>query len=77
MNIVSYLYARSDCVLYKLIVNLVVQAPLLIGCDVRNMTAETIEIITNKEIIAVNQGEVHHLSFSLLGARGGVPFCCW
>ncbi|KAF9661414.1 hypothetical protein SADUNF_Sadunf19G0066200 [Salix dunnii] len=31
------------------------KAPLLIGCDVRNMTAETIEIITNKEIIAVNQ----------------------
>lgn len=31
------------------------KAPLLIGCDVRNMTAETIEILTNKEIIAVNQ----------------------
>jgi len=32
------------------------QAPLLIGCDVRNMTAETLEILSNKEIIAVNQG---------------------
>jgi len=32
------------------------QAPLLIGCDVRNMTAETFEILSNKEVIAVNQG---------------------
>ncbi|XP_050210786.1 alpha-galactosidase 3 [Mercurialis annua] len=31
------------------------KAPLLIGCDVRNMTAETHEILTNKEVIAVNQ----------------------
>ncbi|XP_050234856.1 alpha-galactosidase 1-like isoform X1 [Mercurialis annua] len=31
------------------------KAPLLIGCDVRNMTKETVEIITNKEVIAVNQ----------------------
>lgn len=43
------------------------QAPLLIGCDVRNMTAETFEILTNKEVIAVNQGEAQsvQLSFSL------------
>lgn len=31
------------------------KAPLIIGCDVRNMTAETFEILSNKEIIAVNQ----------------------
>ncbi|CAI9768266.1 unnamed protein product [Fraxinus pennsylvanica] len=31
------------------------KAPLLIGCDVRNMTAETFEIISNEEVIAVNQ----------------------
>ncbi|XP_058207361.1 alpha-galactosidase 3 [Rhododendron vialii] len=31
------------------------KAPLLIGCDVRSMTAETLEIVTNKEVIAVNQ----------------------
>lgn len=31
------------------------KAPLLIGCDVRNMTKETKEIIGNKEVIAVNQ----------------------
>ncbi|EHA8588670.1 alpha-galactosidase 1 [Cocos nucifera] len=31
------------------------KAPLLIGCDVRNMTKETMDIIGNKEVIAVNQ----------------------
>eukprot|EP00262_Sarcandra_glabra_P005383 TRINITY_DN1690_c0_g1_i1.p1 TRINITY_DN1690_c0_g1~~TRINITY_DN1690_c0_g1_i1.p1 ORF type:complete len:428 (+),score=62.57 TRINITY_DN1690_c0_g1_i1:79-1362(+) len=31
------------------------KAPLLIGCDVRNMTTETLEILSNKEVIAVNQ----------------------
>ncbi|KAK9913845.1 hypothetical protein M0R45_037651 [Rubus argutus] len=31
------------------------KAPLLIGCDVRNMTAETYEILSNDEVIAVNQ----------------------
>ncbi|KAG2328823.1 hypothetical protein Bca4012_021547 [Brassica carinata] len=31
------------------------KAPLLIGCDVRNMTPETFEILSNKEVIAVNQ----------------------
>ncbi|KAK4480669.1 hypothetical protein RD792_013747 [Penstemon davidsonii] len=32
-----------------------VKAPLLIGCDVRNLTAETFEIISNEEVISVNQ----------------------
>ncbi|XP_061999083.1 alpha-galactosidase 3-like [Rosa rugosa] len=31
------------------------KAPLLIGCDVRNMTAETYEILSNEEVIAINQ----------------------
>lgn len=31
------------------------KAPLLLGCDIRNMTRETMDIITNKEVIAVNQ----------------------
>ncbi|KAF7347050.1 Alpha-galactosidase [Mycena venus] len=33
----------------------VIKSPLILGNDVRNMTAETLEIITNKAIIAVNQ----------------------
>ncbi|KAG9457234.1 hypothetical protein H6P81_001742 [Aristolochia fimbriata] len=31
------------------------KAPLLLGCDVRNLTKETMDIITNKEVIAVDQ----------------------
>jgi len=36
--------------------HLVMQAPLIIGCDVRNMTTETFEILSNTEVIAVDQG---------------------
>ncbi|XP_072962854.1 alpha-galactosidase 1-like [Typha angustifolia] len=31
------------------------KAPLLIGCDVRNMSKETFAILSNKDVIAVNQ----------------------
>ncbi|CAI9273236.1 unnamed protein product [Lactuca saligna] len=31
------------------------KAPLLVGCDIRSMSNETYEILTNKEVIAVNQ----------------------
>ncbi|KAF7801307.1 actin-related protein 2/3 complex subunit 2A [Senna tora] len=31
------------------------EAPLLLGCDVRNLTKDTKNIISNKEVIAVNQ----------------------
>ncbi|XP_052169558.1 alpha-galactosidase-like isoform X1 [Oryza glaberrima] len=33
------------------------KAPLIIGCDVRHMSQETYDILANKEVIAVNQGE--------------------
>ncbi|XP_010031355.2 alpha-galactosidase 1 [Eucalyptus grandis] len=31
------------------------KAPLLLGCDIRNLSKDTWEIISNKEVIAVNQ----------------------
>ena len=31
------------------------KAPLLIGCDITNMSDETLEILTNEEVIAINQ----------------------
>ncbi|KAJ0967842.1 hypothetical protein J5N97_024759 [Dioscorea zingiberensis] len=31
------------------------KAPLLIGCDVRSLSSETLEILSNSEVIAVNQ----------------------
>ncbi|KAI3459577.1 hypothetical protein Pfo_016240 [Paulownia fortunei] len=34
------------------------KAPLLIGCDARNITKDTMEIIANKEVIAVNQDKL-------------------
>ena len=39
-------------------------SPLMIGCDIRSMTPETKEILTNKDIIAINQD---------IECRG--PFC--
>ncbi|XP_070027945.1 alpha-galactosidase 1 [Nicotiana sylvestris] len=34
------------------------KAPLIIGCDVRNLSNDTKEILDNKEVIAVNQDEL-------------------
>jgi alpha-galactosidase len=39
------------------------QAPLLLGCDIRNVTKETMAIVSNKEVIAVNQGDTQFESF--------------
>jgi len=33
----------------------IAKAPLIIGCDMRNLTSETRDILLNKEVIAVNQ----------------------
>ncbi|KAM0055093.1 putative alpha-galactosidase [Helianthus debilis subsp. tardiflorus] len=46
----TYLEYRSHFSMWALM-----KAPLLIGCDVRNMTVESFEILSNKEVIAVNQ----------------------
>jgi hypothetical protein len=34
------------------------KAPLIIGCDVRHMSQNTYDILANKEVIAVNQGDL-------------------
>ncbi|KAI8008551.1 Alpha-galactosidase 3 [Camellia lanceoleosa] len=46
----TYLEYRAHFSIWALM-----KAPLLIGCDVRNMTAETFKLLSNKEVIAVNQ----------------------
>ena len=33
------------------------KAPLLIGCDITNLSNDTLMILTNEEAIAVNQGK--------------------
>lgn len=47
------------------------KAPLLIGCDVRNMSKETMEILGNKEVIAVNQDSlgVQAKKVRMIGSR--------
>ena len=48
-----------------------VKAPLILGNDLRNMTADTLSILTNAELIALNQdalGVQGHLVSSLLAA---------
>ena len=36
----------------------IAKAPLLIGCDVRNIDKDTMEILSNTEVIAVNQDKL-------------------
>ena len=35
----------------------IMNSPLMIGCDVRKMSAKAKEILTNKDVIAINQDE--------------------
>ena len=35
----------------------ILMSPLMIGCDIRNMNEETLALLTNKELIAINQDE--------------------
>ncbi len=40
-------------------------SPLMIGCDVRNMSDETVKIYTNKEAIAINQDLAYRQVFRI------------
>lgn len=37
----------------------IMSSPLLVGCDMRNMKQETIDLLTNTELIALNQDPLH------------------
>ena len=37
----------------------IMDSPLLVGCDMRNMKPETIDLLTNEELIALNQDPLH------------------
>jgi hypothetical protein len=39
----------------------ILQAPLLIGCDIRSATSEALEILSNNEVINVNQGHLYKI----------------
>lgn len=42
-------------------------SPLMIGCDIRDMTPETKKILTNKELIAINQDPAYRQPYRLNG----------
>ncbi|XP_021292049.1 alpha-galactosidase-like isoform X1 [Herrania umbratica] len=44
----------------------IAKAPLIIGCDIRTMDNDTYEILSNEEVIAVNQGKLIKL-FETIG----------
>jgi len=51
----------------------IMKAPLLIGCDVRTMSRRTLDILTNSEVIAVNQNRLgvqgHRVKMTFDGAE--------
>ena len=49
------------------------QSPLMIGCDVRNMAPETIRLLTNRDVLAVNQDSGCRQPFSV---GGSVNYAC-
>ena len=40
-------------------------SPLMIGCDIRNMSQETKEILMNKEVLAINQDPAYRQVFAV------------
>lgn len=44
-------------------------SPLMLGCDLRNMTSETLRLVTNKNLIAINQDSETRPPFRV-GTRG-------
>lgn len=45
-------------------------SPLMIGCDIRQMDADTVRILTNREVIAINQDKEGNRPFILRGSEG-------
>lgn len=64
-NGMSFVQQRSHFSLWA-----VTKSPLLLGTDVLDMSPETIEIITNKEVIVINQDPL-----GLPALRRGDPLC--
>ena len=52
-------------------------SPLMIGCDIRNMTPATKEILTNKELIAINQDPLCRQPYPINGVGHGKDALCY
>ena len=48
-------------------------SPLMIGCDIRNMSEETAHILMNKKLLAINQDRAYRQPFSVGGSHN---FAC-
>ena len=46
-------------------------SPLFIGCDLRNITDETMKILTNRDVIAINQDPAGRQAYTLRNIVGG------
>ena len=60
---VVYEMANKQC--FPCLLRCLMKAPLLVGCDVTNMSQDTLMILTNKEAIAVSKGccQIIYLKF--------------
>ncbi len=52
-------------------------SPLMIGCDIRQMNRETLEILTNREMLAINQDEDARQVMKLTALWGGDSMKCY
>ena len=50
----------------------IMNSPLLIGCDMRSIAPEAMELMTNKELIALNQDAAYQQAYVVKKAHG-----CW
>lgn len=48
----------------------IMSSPLLVGCDMRDMKKETVELLTNPELIALNQDPLHLQAYVAYKADG-------
>ncbi len=48
----------------------IMSSPLLVGCDMRNMKQETIDLLTNTELIALNQDPLHLQAYVAYKSNG-------
>ncbi|HCA34508.1 MAG TPA: alpha-galactosidase, partial [Lachnospiraceae bacterium] len=60
---------------YRLHFNLwaLLGSPLMIGCDIRNMSESTRAILTNKDVIAINQDPDYNQAYTAEQYKGQWP----
>jgi alpha-galactosidase len=70
-GVLTLVESKSQFTLWSLI-----KAPLLLGNDLRNMTDDVLNIISNKEIIALNQDPLGAQGFNRMSTEGKEVWSC-